>query len=653
MLILFPTPLPDELLYSILARYHIWSANRGIKHTVQDLFGTNSACAIVDLPVRLQKLCDMLPEGTRINPEKIIKENTMLPLYYPFLPVDRADKIYRAMIGDSETRTNDIQFVAGAMGSKIPIKPTLRFCPECLKSDEKIFGEPYWHRLHQAFGACVCPEHQVLLMEVQGLNLQRNRHKFIPLDAKVLRQSIPVIEDNKQLAQLLPIAKDMQTLLNCWVAPVGLEALKDRYDYYLTKCGYRLASGRIKQKELVDEFRHFYGDGLLNFLECSLEQNSQDNWLSKMVRKPRTSSHPIRHILLLRFLNVKINDFFSLCYEQEGPFGNGPWPCLNPACKQYKKNVIKKCEVSRNTGKSSLQKPVVGTFTCQCGFSYARSGPSSLAEDCYHIGRIKSFGEVWDKELLRLNASPISLRQKARCLGVDPSTVKRRLSIFFSPPEITRNPSLQSYNYSILRENELFDKKKIYRIRWMIIRLSQPKIGITGLKKQYAVLYSWLIKHDNRWLMNNLPPQKRKDSKGKQVDWQQRDMLIAKVVETAVYNILNCPGKPVRLTVSSIAKEAKYLGIIQKKLFKLPITQQTIEKYIESDELYWTRKISYAITILKEQGQKIKPWKVLRIAGIKDTTNPVVVIIVDKLLKEENPGCDIHVKINFSTMAVS
>lgn len=39
MLTFFPTPYPDEILYSTFARYHMRSANSSIKDTLDDLFG--------------------------------------------------------------------------------------------------------------------------------------------------------------------------------------------------------------------------------------------------------------------------------------------------------------------------------------------------------------------------------------------------------------------------------------------------------------------------------------------------------------------------------------------------------------------------------------------------------------------------------------
>jgi hypothetical protein len=89
-----------------------------------------------------------------------------------------------------------------------------------------------------------------------------------------------------------------------------------------------------------------------------------------LVRKPRTTAHPIKHILLIRFIGLTPEQFFEedMVYH---PFGEGPWLCLNAAENHYKQPVIDDCKVTRDY-KTGVP---VGTFTCSCGFFYSRRGP--------------------------------------------------------------------------------------------------------------------------------------------------------------------------------------------------------------------------------------------------------------------------------------
>ncbi|MGR5962533.1 TnsD family Tn7-like transposition protein [Bacillus paranthracis] len=106
-----------------------------------------------------------------------------------------------------------------------------------------------------------------------------------------------------------------------------------------------------------------------------------------------------------------------------GPFGTGPWPCLNKATTHYRESVIPNVEVTRDF-KSTAS---IGTFSCSCGFVYARKGPDMSLDDRFRIGRVKVFGEVWKSKLKQLSKKRLSTRAIARELGVDSKTVKKYL----------------------------------------------------------------------------------------------------------------------------------------------------------------------------------------------------------------------------------
>src|SRR5690625_7859385 len=82
----------------------------------------------------------------------------------------------------------------------------------------------------------------------------------------------------------------------------------------------------------------------------------------------RNSVHPYRHLLLLYFFDQDIDSFLEI-KEDNGPFGRGPWPCLNKAAKHYKDLVISGVEIK------TRDKVLIGKFSCSCGFEYTRIGP--------------------------------------------------------------------------------------------------------------------------------------------------------------------------------------------------------------------------------------------------------------------------------------
>src|SRR5207249_7881562 len=48
----------------------------------------------------------------------------------------------------------------------------------------------------------------------------------------------------------------------------------------------------------------------------------------------------LHHILVIRFLDTSLEAFLGSPFRPPRPFGDGPWPCLNPICEQYRRPCI-------------------------------------------------------------------------------------------------------------------------------------------------------------------------------------------------------------------------------------------------------------------------------------------------------------------------
>ncbi len=163
----FPEPFPDELCYSLCARYRRRAGYRGRVSTVRDLFGSASFRAAVDLPSRLDHLVVSLPPGHGYTADRIIDEHTLLPFCAAFLSPERVARVR------PEMRRSSSRALAGACAgvSRFAMRlEYLRYCPVCVEDDRERFGEAYWRRVHQASGVKLCPSHGVTL-EPSGVML--------------------------------------------------------------------------------------------------------------------------------------------------------------------------------------------------------------------------------------------------------------------------------------------------------------------------------------------------------------------------------------------------------------------------------------------------------------------------------------------------
>ncbi|MGZ0043078.1 TnsD family Tn7-like transposition protein [Paenibacillus ottowii] len=421
LLIFFPEILPDELLYSVFARYHRNSGNESSRQTMKDLFENPSTCSSIWFPSQLDHLTRQI-RGQAYTSEDLIQKHTLLPYFTPFIPCERVSRLMETIKGNVSSPAN---MILGRTASTVKPKKFLMYCPDCVNDDREKYGEAYWHRVHQIEGVCLCPNHGFLLVQ-SGVSHQnkKNRYHYITLEKALLGASkSTVLFDLLEDEHLQFVAVQSRILLEEHLPSPGLQRINQYYVSKLLSKGYVcLASNRIRWDKLIPAFRGHYREEMLVNFNGLVTINNEASWLHKLLRKPRVTCHPLRHILLLGFLGETINSMFE--HIDEGkvsfePFGPGPWPCLNKVAEHYKQEVIHCCTITR-CSKTGLP---IGTFVCSCGFVYSRKGPDKEKNDRFKIGRTKGFGHVWEIKFEEVSQTNLSLRKKAQILGCDPQTV--------------------------------------------------------------------------------------------------------------------------------------------------------------------------------------------------------------------------------------
>ena len=160
MTMYFPEIYPDELLYSWLARYYIQTGYVRYAFVAEELF--QSKTVRPDIEFVNQYTASMLQAITEKMPmSEIIENHTMFPYYGRFLPKERKNQAYTAMI---QTKGNYHNLLPMPK-RKGNTDRYLRYCPVCAENDHKQYGEAYWHRIHQLQGVKICSQHGCYLLE--------------------------------------------------------------------------------------------------------------------------------------------------------------------------------------------------------------------------------------------------------------------------------------------------------------------------------------------------------------------------------------------------------------------------------------------------------------------------------------------------------
>lgn len=324
----------------------------------------------------------------------------------------------------------------------------------------------------------------------------------------------------------------------------------------LSEMGFVTAKGRIRQRKLEEQFILFYGQELLVMFGSIPKQNNH-TWLACTTRKMRYTVHPLRQMLLLRYLFGSFKEFLNESKQVYAPFGKGPWPCLNKAAQHYETSVITQCRITRcsDTGKP------VGEFNCDCGFSYSRRGPDQSEEDKFQRGRIKSFGSIWIDKLHECLQSGLSYRSTAVILGVDTNTVIK-------------------YSTRVIAEHK-------------------SVLSVTKLKEKSSCSI------------------KISENKQARIDWEKRDLELTWYVEEACKALLaENNTKPVRIRIATIGKRIGKLSMLEKHKDKLPLTMKILSNYLESIPQFQCRRVRWAAEQMKGEWP-IKMWEIIRKAGLR------------------------------------
>jgi hypothetical protein len=622
MVVFFPAPYPDELLYSICARYSQRVQYPSNKSAIQELLGSAKAYAIVDLPSRLNTLVAALPPGHGYAVKQLIDNHTLLPFYSPFLPLERVEGLRQDMARDNGLLA---QMRSGIAGSCVKSPQWLRFCRLCAEEDERQFDDRYWHRLHQVPGVKACPIHGVFLEDSKvPTQATRSPHEFISADQTIEKTSPRSLNLSETCHNvLLRIAQDAAWLLKQHSLVPGLDSIRDRYLWLLAERNLANREGKVRVSALLETFKSYYSYDLLKRLQCVPNEKDRNNWLFRLVRSPKQARHPLYHLLLIQFLGYTAEEFFQLPNspaDEFKPFGEKPWPCLNAVCNRFQQPCIEECQVAYDKQRGRI----TGTFSCTCDFTYSRLGPDALPEDKFRIGKVKSYGKLWETKLKSLwENSTLSLREIANKLRIDDQTVKRQaLRLKLSFPRPGPSARMTQLNGDLLldaQKGQATEPSKLeaYRQVWLEAVKENADAGRTALVQKFRRIYSWLYVYDKNWLKAHLPPCKKRAKFSPQVDWEKRDTELAAAVQLTTQRLKTAPGRPVKVTKTAIVSDLGQLRLIYQHKDKLPLTISSIEELTETREEFAIRRIQWATKYFCEANVCPKQWELLRQAGIK------------------------------------
>jgi hypothetical protein len=636
----FPTPYPDELFHSVLARHSWLMRNPNNSDVFTEIYGHVPNGFYLDFPTHLGAMTLISSSAEVSEAATILKQNTMLPFYAPFLPEERVALVQQEMIGSG---SRGLLIRAGIVGSGIARLPNLRFCPCCCAEERRMTGEAYWHRLPQLPGLHVCPSHNVFFVDSTiPFARARGQRTLMAAEKAIPSATAPQSADasNADHATLLRIAKSAACLTEQAIAGQDLEETQRQYLQLAMKLGYATATGCVNWTKLVQNLRKRYSCELLAQLYCALPPDApqnRDHWISAILHKCKDVQAPIRHLLLMDFLGTSPAEFFRL--SPTGTiFGSGPWVCDNPLCPKTGQAVIGDMVLEQ----SAMHRTPMGITTCTvCGQKLGRM----IVNGSLRVW-VRDHGWAWREELERLWLNPaISIGEIGRRFAMASATVKAHAHTMGLPPRrrATENGLQAKPPRKLQRATRRAEQVPLKRDEWRKLRHENPTLSTTELIVRAGQCYSYLYRHDRKWLKDNSPRSRRRPPPPcPQIDWNLRDQQLRGEVEQAVRELRLDNGEPQCITITAIGQKMGKLRMLQKNFSLMPSTRKEILASIESPADLGRRKVAWAARCIREEGGQLQREDLIRRANLSvaQSTNPRVVEAIELELAGEKPSAE-------------
>lgn len=541
----FSEQYEDEILYSILNRYHIRSANISYSDTIKDLYNNKYIKSILDLPNNNKELFGNINLYSELD--EFIKQTSLVRYYTAFLDKEKKENIIENL---SHSGGRGMHSIVGASQRISKYDGYLKICPQCYEEELDQLGEGYFHRLHQIPAVFTCSKHRcVLKKSKKPFSFYSNR--FISLDEMdfVDFDEVKVIKEN--IDMFISIANDCEFLLNNDIDNKEREWFSNQYKNRLKQLNLCTVKGVVNINEVKEKFKSFYGQDVLKLFSLNIYSDDDYNWIKYFIRNKKYVLNPLKHLMFIKFLEIDIREIFSAKIEYK-PFGNGPWPCMNKICDNYKKKVINEAEISYN----SKKKRPIAKFRCECGYTYSRIGPDNVEEDLYNVGKVIEMGWLWEDRLKTLINQNFSLNYIERELKTSQKTIKKyALKLGYQDYVYRRSKvkeRISKEEKDRIKRNKRISKIKEYRKIWLNLIKQNPNMTITQLRESNIKVQDYLYRNDREWLYSTYPKKAIRTKGNYLVDWNKRDIEILKEVKIAINDINT--DEVFHITVTNIEK---------------------------------------------------------------------------------------------------
>ncbi|MFE1572994.1 TnsD family Tn7-like transposition protein [Comamonas odontotermitis] len=293
--------LPDETFFSLISRHHQLWGHVTAAQSSQLVFGSSRGGSHHDLPnslgIFVQRTNAVFGEA-----DYIARERTLLKFYSAFVSKAETDNAIACM---SSASVAHLKLRLGILTSRFRANHPLKACPHCIRQDLRETGWAYWHLKHQFPGVWMCTTHQQPLLQscLKANGVERFRwllphlSELNPVNTKSdSASSDSVLLGLSELVEHLVWSKTDQ--------PLQLGKLHEVYRQELQNRGWIAGAVSLRPAQIAAAFLDYCEPlrCIPEFAALAEDKASMGQQLSRLLRPPRSGTHPLRHLLLIHWL---------------------------------------------------------------------------------------------------------------------------------------------------------------------------------------------------------------------------------------------------------------------------------------------------------------------------------------------------------------
>lgn len=231
----WPIPLPDETLYSLIAR-------------VAKLNGIADALALCN---RFSLSPSLSVMDCRLNPEILFSENDLPASLYSIVGEMTAVRAAAHLAEAESSIANQM------LALSEPVQGGLcrwRICPVCANEDVAEFGIAYWHRQHQLPSSLICTKHGAVLERFEIGRAKAHERLFLPSDLNGHRLNQPPDEVLEQREFWFALARLGADALDDKAIPYPPALVLQGFRTGMRQAGLITSGGSIRKKGVAYSF---------------------------------------------------------------------------------------------------------------------------------------------------------------------------------------------------------------------------------------------------------------------------------------------------------------------------------------------------------------------------------------------------------------